>query len=90
MISRTYGWVQNPSDFKKLKLVVQIFDNTSVHYENLKSNLISRYIYFDDIKSDLLNKFTRKIEEFSYLDLVGTSKNKHHIAFFHLFSRLVL
>lgn len=77
MISRTYGWVQNPSDFKKLKLVVQIFDNTSVHYENLKSNLISRYIYFDDIKSDLLNKFTRKIEEFSYLDLVGTSKNKH-------------
>ncbi|MEG2708665.1 MAG: restriction endonuclease FokI recognition domain-containing protein, partial [Vagococcus sp.] len=33
MISRTYGWVQNPSDFSKLKLVVQLFDATSTHYQ---------------------------------------------------------
>lgn len=76
MVSRTYGWVQNPSDFKKLKLVVQIFDSKSNHYQNLKNNLIPKYIYFDNIKTNLLTKLTSKVEEFSYAELVGTSKDK--------------
>lgn len=77
VISRTYGWVQNPSDFKKLKLVVQIFDNASTHYENLRDNLVPKFIYFENIRNDLLSKLTNCYEEFSYQDLVGTSKNKH-------------
>ncbi|KAA9246572.1 restriction endonuclease FokI C-terminal domain-containing protein [Streptococcus anginosus] len=76
MISRTYGWVQNPSDFSKLKLVVQIFDFKSAHYMNLRDNLIPNFIYFDDIKNNLINKLNSKVTEFSYLELVGTSKNK--------------
>jgi len=76
MISRTYGWVQNPSDFTKLKLAVQIFDSTSNHYNNLKTKLVPTYIPFEDIKSDLLMKLNANIEEFSYLELVGTSKDK--------------
>lgn len=76
MISRTYGWVQNPSDFSKLKMVVQIFDSTSDHYDNLKKNLVPNYIHFDNIKSNLLKKLYDNIEDFSYLELVGSSKDK--------------
>lgn len=76
MISRTYGWVQNPSDFSKLKMVVQIFDSKSDHYENLRKNLIPNYIHFNDIKSNLLQKLNNNIESFSYVELVGSSKDK--------------
>ncbi|MBS3201955.1 hypothetical protein J0J80_10585 [Turicibacter bilis] len=77
MISRTYGWVQNPSDFSKLKLVVQIFDSTSDHYNNLKKNLVPQYIHFHNIKSNLLKKLNANTEHFSYIELVGTSKDKN-------------
>jgi len=76
MVFRTYGWVQNPSDFAKLKLVVQIFDSASNHYNNLKTKLIPNYIYFNDIKIHLLSRLDADIEEFSYRELVGTSKDK--------------
>lgn len=77
MISRTYGWVQNPSDFSKLKLVVQIFDSTTEHYKNLRNNLVRTLIPFEDIKSNLISKLNRNVEEFTYLELVGTSKDKN-------------
>ncbi len=77
MINRTYGWVQNPSDFSKLKLVVQIFDKKSKHYKNLKNNLVTKVIYFDDLKKDLQQKFNNNVDEFSYTELVGSSKNKN-------------
>lgn len=77
MTSRTYGWVQNPSDFSKLKLVVQIFDSTTTHYENLRKNLVRTLIPFEDIKNNLISKLCRNVEEFTYLELVGTSKDKN-------------
>lgn len=76
MISRTYGWVQNPSDFKKLKLVVQIFDPTSEHYKKLKTDLVPKYIPLQDIKNQLLTKLNSSCSDFSYTELVGTTKNK--------------
>lgn len=75
MIIRTYGWVQNPSDFDKLKLVVQIFDPTSLHYANLTHNLVPNYIPLQGIKNKLLQKLNNSSDEFSYTELVGTSKN---------------
>ncbi len=75
MISRTYGWVQNPSDFSKLKLVVQLFDATSTHYQHVKNDLVKQYIPFDDIATHLLNKLQKNCEVFTYLELVGTSKD---------------
>ena len=33
MAFRTFGWVQNPSDFTKLKKTVQVFDPQSKQYE---------------------------------------------------------
>lgn len=71
MKTRTYGWIQNPSSFKSLKKVVQIFDPTSTHYEILKNQLIENLIYFEDIKDLLLEKLNKNAEEFTYLELVG-------------------
>ncbi|MEB9507345.1 restriction endonuclease FokI catalytic domain-containing protein [Bacillus anthracis] len=68
---RTYGWVQNPSSFKSLKKVVQIFDVNSKHYADLKNNLVVNRIYFDDVKKGLLDKLNRNVGEFSYSELVG-------------------
>lgn len=76
MVSRTYGWVQNPSDFKKLKLTVQIFDNQSNHYKTLRDKLIPEYIHFDNIRKSLLNKLTNNECNFSYTELVGSSRDK--------------
>lgn len=76
MISRTYGWVQNPSDFNKLKLVVQIFNSDSEHYKNLKNTLVPKYIPLTNVKKQLLNKLNSNCTQFSYMELVGTSKDK--------------
>ncbi|VEE81583.1 restriction endonuclease FokI C-terminal domain-containing protein [Enterococcus hirae] len=77
---RTYGWVQNPSDFTKLKLVVQIFDNSSAHYQRLKNTLVNKYIPFMDVKTNLMNKLNSGVVEFTYPELVGSSKDKNGIS----------
>lgn len=77
MFNRTFGWVQNPSDFKKLKLTVQIFDSSSAHYRHLRDELIQQeIIYFEDIRNQLQTKLTNNIDVFSYTELVGSSKDK--------------
>ena len=73
MKTRTYGWVQNPSSFKNLKKVVQIFDSKSVHYNNLTLKLVPDYIYFEEIREPLLKKLKNKIQTFTYRELVGRS-----------------
>lgn len=74
MYKRTYGWVQNPSDFTKLKTVVQIFDPSSGHYAKLGDELIDSLIPFPELKANLLGKTLKNLGEFSYSELVGTSK----------------
>lgn len=76
MRTRTYGWVQNPSSFFSLKKVVQIFDINSQHYKNLRDNLV-KIIYFDDIRLELQNKLDSNNTVFTYVELVGTSKDKN-------------
>lgn len=73
---RAFGWIQNPSDFSKLKLVVQVFDVESDHYRNLREEIISNVIYFQEDKERLLNLLNRSTSEFTYADLVGSMKNK--------------
>ena len=76
MRRRTYGWVQNPSDFSKLKRTVQIFDSNSEHYQNLKTNLVQELIPFEEIRTKLLSKLENGTTEFTYLELVGTQRAK--------------
>ena len=76
MVFRTFGWVQNPSDFTKLKKTVQVFDPQSNQYEELDKQIIKNVIYFDKDKKRLQDKLDNKVSEFTYGDLVGTSRNK--------------
>ncbi|WP_237799615.1 restriction endonuclease FokI C-terminal domain-containing protein [Corynebacterium accolens] len=71
MHRRTYGWIQNPSDFAKLKKTVQIFDSTSDHYSQLKKELVPSLIPIKEIREDLLAKLEKSCTEFSYPELVG-------------------
>lgn len=75
MNTRTYGWIQNPSSFSSLKKVVQIFDNQSTHYNLLKESLLDT-IYFEELRNSFHEKFQKGVELFSYIELVGTSRNK--------------
>lgn len=73
MADRTFGWVQNPSDFNSLQKVVQIFDPDSSHYAALRDHLVEAYIPLDDIQQALLDKLDRGESVFTYFDLVGRS-----------------
>lgn len=75
---RTFGWVQNPSDFEKLKKTVEVFDPSSNQYTKLKRYIIQDVIFFDEDKKRLQSMLDNEICEFSYYDLVGTSVNKKH------------
>jgi hypothetical protein len=71
--NRTFGWIQNPSDFAKLKKTVQIFDHTSPVHADLKTNRIPKLVEKSDGRDTFiatLNKIPLKIK---YADLVGTS-----------------
>lgn len=72
---RTYGWVQNPSDFDNLKLVIQIFDSDSDHYKKLRDRTVQEVIYFSEEKNSLQNKLDLGLEKFTFKDLVGTCRN---------------
>lgn len=70
---RTFGWVQDPSDFESLIKVVSIFDNKSETHKELVNEKIDRLIEERDRKShflEVLNSIPLKIK---YADLVGTS-----------------
>lgn len=78
MKTRTYGWIQNPSDFDKLRKTVEIFDSSTDHYKKLRDKVIKQeIIYFEDIRDSLQNKFDNDIECFTYNELAGTSMDKN-------------
>lgn len=70
---RTFGWVQNPSNFKKLKKVVQIFDNTSSVHENLKNKRIIELVEVRDGRNEFIRELNKKPLELKYSHLVGSS-----------------
>ena len=70
---RTFGWVQNPSNFKKLKKVVQIFDNTSNVHKNLKNKRLVDLVEVRDGRNKFIKELNKKPLELSYSDLVGSS-----------------
>lgn len=70
---RTFGWVQDSSDFRGLCDVVAIFDNSSVKYNELKTQIIPRMIEERDGKSRLIEALNAEPLYIKYIDLVGTS-----------------
>ncbi len=77
MPTRTYGWVQNPSNFSSLKRTTQIFDPESEHYHNLRKHLVPELIPFEETKRELLGLLEKRAKQFSYSALVGSKRDKN-------------
>lgn len=78
--SRTFGWVQDPSNFDSLYKVVSIFDFESVVYENLHNNIIPQIVEERDGKQRLIEALELRPLKIKYTDLVGTSFTPRSIA----------
>ena len=70
---RTFGWVQDPSDFKSLYNVVAIFDNTSEVHKQLVDERIEKLIEEKDGRSHFLEVMRSKPLKIKYTDLIGTA-----------------
>ena len=70
---RTFGWVQDPSDFEALYKVVSIFNENSDTYKELVEYKINELIEERDGKQRLLEALEIRPLKIKYQDLVGTS-----------------
>ncbi len=70
---RTFGWVQDPSNFDSLYDVVCIFNENSLKHQELVSNTINSLVEERDGREKLINALNKRPLKISYSDLVGTS-----------------
>ena len=70
---RTFGWVQDPSDFDALYKVVSIFNESSQVYEELVTSKITELIEERDGRERLLSALNSRPLKIKYGDLVGTA-----------------
>lgn len=77
---RTFGWVQDPSDFRSLCDIVAIFDNMSEKHFELKTQIIPSLIEERDGKSRFIEVLNSEPLCIKYADLVGTSFSPRSIA----------
>lgn len=78
MKDRTFGWVQNPSDFQSLQHTVQIFDPESGHYARLRDQLVPSYIPNEGVRDSLQAKLNKGEAVFTYEELVGHSRDANN------------
>lgn len=70
---RTFGWVQDPSNFRSLCDVVAIFDYNSPKHKELINLIIPRLVEERDGKSVLITALVARPLKITYTNLVGTS-----------------
>lgn len=70
---RTFGWVQDPSDFNALYRVVSIFNESSQIHKELVENKITKLIEERDGRERLLIALNSRPLKLKYGDLVGTA-----------------
>lgn len=70
---RTFGWVQDPSDFNALYRVVSIFNESSQIHKELVENKIDKLIEERDGRERLLIALNSRPLKLKYGDLVGTA-----------------
>ena len=68
---RTFGWVQDPSDFRSLCDVVAIFDETSLKHQELAGQVIPALVEERDGRQRLLDALNQRPLRISYTDLVA-------------------
>lgn len=70
---RTFGWVQDPSDFRSLCDVVAVFNKETAKHVEIKSSTIPRLVEECDGRQRLIDALNADPLRITYLDLVGTS-----------------
>lgn len=70
---RTFGWVQDPSDFDALYKVVSIFNESSKVYKELTKRKIKELVEERDGRERLLSALSSRPLKLKYADLVGTA-----------------
>ena len=70
---RTFGWIQDPSDFRSLCDVVAIFNKDSSKHIELKESIIPRLIEKRDGREHLIEALNTSPLRITYADLVGTA-----------------
>lgn len=74
-VKRTFGWVQNPGDLKKLKKVVGIFTPGSTENTDLITNKLPLLLTYNLISNDTYNDFIAELSkpsiEIDYAKLKG-------------------
>ena len=70
---RTFGWVQDPSDFDALHKVVSIFNKDSQTHKDLVEGKINELIEERDGKDRILKAIKARPLKLKYGDLVGTA-----------------
>ncbi|GHU87752.1 hypothetical protein FACS1894202_02600 [Clostridia bacterium] len=70
---RTFGWVQDPSNFRSLCNVVAVFDNRAPKHKELTETILPRLVLESDGRDELIAAMKSKPLKIKYAHLVGTS-----------------
>lgn len=70
---RTFGWVQDPSDFRSLCDVVAVFNQDTDKHIELKTSIIPALVEEADGRQRLIDALNANPLRIAYQDLVGTS-----------------
>lgn len=72
---RSFGWIQNPTDFNKLKQMLNIFIEDSYFYKELVTKKIPCTITDQCEQNRLLDLLCSSCSMYKYTDLVGTGSS---------------
>ena len=73
MTERTFGWVQDPGDLRKLRRVVEVFCPDSEFHAKLTNAVIPNLIAAVDGRDEMLAAMRRRPLRLSYKNLVGSA-----------------
>ncbi|MCL2078832.1 MAG: hypothetical protein FWH17_03200 [Oscillospiraceae bacterium] len=78
--TRTFGWVQNPSNFRSLCNVVAVFDQSSTMHNELRNKIIPDLVSLENGQAGLIAALDTRPLKISYSHLVGTGKAERKAA----------
>lgn len=70
---RTFGWVQDASNWHSLCNVVSVFNENSSKHNELKYKIIPKLVEEQDVRDDLIKALDSKPLKIKYAKLIGTA-----------------
>ena len=72
-IFRSFGWVQDPSNFRNLCNVVAVFDENSIVHQTLRNEVLPTLVSKEDGLEELIQCLDQRPLRIAYTKLVGTT-----------------